>query len=67
MQETRRTPLYKGAAFGVTMAILWVLLHSLVDFNLQIPANALTAVVLLLLPWICRGLPSAPSPAAGRL
>ena len=44
-------PLARGVAAGVLMAICCLGLHSLVDFNLQIPSNALTFTVLLALPW----------------
>ncbi|GAP33951.1 O-antigen ligase family protein [Piscinibacter sakaiensis] len=44
----------KGAAYAGVMAITCLLLHSLVDFNLQIPANALTCCVLLALVWATR-------------
>jgi putative inorganic carbon (hco3(-)) transporter len=43
-----------GAAFASTMAITALLVHSFADFNLQIPANAATFVVMLALAWICR-------------
>jgi K+-sensing histidine kinase KdpD len=33
-------------------------LHSTVDFNLQIPANAMTIVVILAMGWIASALPS---------
>ena len=33
------------------MAMLEILLHSLVDFNLQIPANALLFTVILAMGW----------------
>jgi len=48
----RRSRLPWGISFGVTMAIVALLLHSLVDFNLQIPSNALTIVVILAMGWI---------------
>jgi hypothetical protein len=35
-----------------------LLLHSMVDFNLQIPANSLTIVVILAMGWIASELPS---------
>jgi glucose dehydrogenase len=54
----RRSRLLHGAAFAVLMTIVWALLHAAVDFNLQIPANALTVVVLLALAWVARTLPS---------
>jgi len=47
----RRDPLCRGIAFGATMGIIALMIHSWVDFNLQIPANALTFVVLLALGW----------------
>ena len=47
----RRDPLCRGIAFGATMGIIAIMIHSWVDFNLQIPANALTFVVLLALGW----------------
>lgn len=53
-------PLARGVAAGVLMAIVGLGLHSLVDFNLQIPATALTFTVLLALPW-CLPVPDAPT------
>ncbi len=47
----RRDPLCRGVAFGTSMGIIALMIHSWVDFNLQIPANALTFVVLLALGW----------------
>ena len=66
-QGERRHPLYRGAAFAVTMAVIWCFLHSFTDFNLQIPANAVTVCVLLALPWACRGLPARADGAAGNM
>ncbi len=54
----RRSVLPWGIAFGVAMAIVGLLLHSTVDFNLQIPSNALTIVVILAMGWIASALPS---------
>jgi O-antigen ligase len=54
----RRSNLPRGVAFGVAMAMVALLIHSSVDFNLQIPANALTMVVILAMVWIARELPS---------
>ncbi len=48
----RRDPLMRGMSFASIMGILAILIHSTVDFNLQIPANAATFVVLLALAWI---------------
>lgn len=54
----RQSTLPWGIAFGVAMAIVALLLHSTVDFNLQIPANALTITVILAMGWIAKELPS---------
>jgi hypothetical protein len=40
-------PLLSGIAFGSAAAILGILIHSLVDFNLQLPSNALLFLLLL--------------------
>ena len=53
----RRSALPWGLAFGVTLATITLAIHSTVDFNLQIPANALTIVVVLALGWITSVLP----------
>ena len=50
----RRRRLAKGAGFASSMGILALLIHSLVDFNLQIPANALLFVFMLALGWMAR-------------
>ena len=50
----RREPLMIGLAFTATMAILALVIHSFVDFNLQIPANSATFMVILALSWIAR-------------
>ena len=57
VQRERHTPLYRGAAFAVTMTICWAAIHSLTDFNLHIPANVLTFLSLLGLAYCSRGLP----------
>ena len=44
--------LYKGMSFAAVMGITSLLIHSIVDFNLQIPSNAMLMVVLLALCWI---------------
>lgn len=54
----RRSSVPWGMAFGVAMAIVGLLIHSTVDFNLQIPANALTIVVVLAMGWAAHALPS---------
>ena len=55
----RRSNLPRGIAFGVAMSIVALLVHSSVDFNLQIPANALTMVVILAMGWVAARLPTA--------
>lgn len=57
----RRSPLPWGIAFGVAMSVVALLVHSSVDFNLQIPANALTIVVILAMGWLSHTLPSKSS------
>ncbi|MDX2220924.1 MAG: O-antigen ligase family protein [Burkholderiales bacterium] len=51
-QWVRRDPLMRGISFASLMGVLAILIHSWVDFNLQIPANALYFMVLLALGWI---------------
>ncbi len=48
----RHDPLARGVAFGVVMGVTALGIHSAVDFNLQIPANALLFSVLLALGWL---------------
>lgn len=56
VQRERRTRLYRGAGFAVTMTVLWAAIHSTTDFSLQMPANALIFVTILALAFIGRGL-----------
>lgn len=49
--RTRRLPV--AVCFGGLMALLAMAIHSLVDFNLQIPANAATLCVILALCASC--------------
>ena len=48
----RRDPLARGFAFAVVMGVSAIAIHSTVDFNLQIPANAFAFMVLLAYGWI---------------
>jgi len=48
----RRDPLARGVAFGVVMGVTALAIHSTVDFNLQIPANAFIFTLLLALGWL---------------
>lgn len=54
----RREPLCRGMAFSAMMSIIAILIHSSVDFNLQIPANTATFMLILALAWIACFLPS---------
>lgn len=47
----RHSSLSRGMAFAGLMAIVALGIHGTVDFNLQIPANALTFTVILALAW----------------
>ena len=51
-QIKRRDALMRGLAFSATMAIIALAIHSTVDFNLQIPANAATFMVILALAQV---------------
>jgi O-antigen ligase len=51
-QWVRHDPLMRGMSFGCIMGVTSLLIHSWVDFNLQIPANAVYFMVLLALGWI---------------
>ncbi len=56
-QYKRRNPLNRGISFSVVMALTAILIHSTVDFNLQIPANAATFMVIMAMGWIAYYLP----------
>lgn len=47
----RQPPQTRGVAAGVLMGLVCALFHSLVDFNLQIYANAMVLTVLSALVW----------------
>ena len=51
-QYRRKDPLMRGASFAAMMGISSILIHSTVDFNLQIPANAATFMLILAMAWI---------------
>ena len=51
-QWVRRDPLMRGMSFACVMGVTALLIHSWVDFNLQIPANAVYFMVLLAFGWI---------------
>ena len=50
--KRRNDPLMRGMAFASVMGIVALLIHSTVDFNLQITANSATFMVILALGWI---------------
>ncbi len=52
----RRTQLFRGIGFGAMMGTVSILIHSFVDFNLQMPANALLFVLLLALALLSKSL-----------
>lgn len=52
----------RGVAAGVAMGLLCALLHALVDFNLQINANALVLIVLSALVWSVQGAQTRETP-----
>ncbi len=60
-QYLRRDPLMRGVSFASMMGILALMIHSSVDFNLQIPANALAFMLLLAFAWISRYHTAPPS------
>ena len=51
-QYLRQDPLMRGISFGAVMGIIALMMHSTVDFNLQIPANALLFMLVLAFGWI---------------
>lgn len=55
-QVKRYNRLMRGLGFGVLIAIVAMLIFSFVNFNLQIPANAATFVVILAMAWLTRWL-----------
>lgn len=54
-QYRRRDPLMRGISFAAIMSISAMLIHATVDFNLQIPANAATFMLILSMAWISYG------------
>ena len=63
----RRDPLLRGMSFAAIMGMTAILIHSSVDFNLQIPANAATFMALLALAWISLALRGDNIPKPGKL
>ncbi len=55
VQYRTESRLDRGVSFAVLMVIGWVSIHSAVDFNLYIPANAFTFTMMLSMAWLHRG------------
>jgi len=60
-QYRRRDPLMRGMGFAATMGIIALMIHSTVDFNLQIPANAMTFMIVLAIAWLALFLEAQPT------
>ncbi|WP_432468841.1 O-antigen ligase family protein [Agarivorans sp. Z349TD_8] len=58
----RMDPLMRATALGCMMAIVAMLIHISVDFNLQAPANAASFIIVL-----CLGMVAATMPTEGHL
>lgn len=56
IQRRRRHPLLRGAGFAGFMAVVAMGIHSVVDFNLHIPANAAYLVLIMAMIWIAGSL-----------
>lgn len=54
----RKNPVMQATSFTSLMVIIALTMHSLVDFNLQMMANAASAVIIITLGWIVRYLPT---------
>ncbi len=51
-QWLRKNPLMRGLSFGCLMSVIAMAIHASVDFNLQIPANAASFMLILAFGWI---------------
>ena len=56
--KQRRSRLMIGMGFSSFMGMLAIMIHSSVDFNLQIPSNAAYFVCMMAFGWLARYLPS---------
>ena len=65
-QYRRRDPLMRGMGFATVMGVTALLIHSTVDFNLQIPANAMMFTLLLALGWLALYLDAQPTAPRGK-
>lgn len=62
----RHDHVFRGMAFGSLMALVSIGIHGFVDFNLQIPSNALTLTAILAMGLAAAGLEHKESQLAGR-
>jgi putative inorganic carbon (HCO3(-)) transporter len=58
-QLSRHASIQRGMGFGSVMGIVALLIHSSVDFNLQIPSNALLFLLLMAIAWVALSLREA--------
>lgn len=65
-QLHRKNVMLKGMAFAAMMGIISLMIHASVDFNHQIPANAMLFVLLCAFAWAARHLDSNRGRHAGR-
>jgi O-antigen ligase len=56
-QFQRQDSWLQGMGFTATMAIIAMGIHATVEFNLRIPANAATFIVMLALAWLSDAMP----------
>lgn len=57
-QRKRQSRMQKGMAFAAMMGIISLMIHASVDFNHQIPANAMLFMLLCAFAWSARHLDS---------
>ena len=60
-QLNRSSSTSRGMGFGSAMGMIALLIHSSVDFNLQIPSNALLFITVMSIAWIARDIREKPS------
>lgn len=54
----RRSSMARGMCFGALMGTVGMAIHATVDFNLNVPVNALLMVLVLAVGWSATSLPS---------
>lgn len=54
LQVQSPSRLHRGVGFAASMSIIWLAFHSSVDFNLYIPANAATFLIIMALLYNSR-------------